>query len=170
MDIPDLYVRWTVRLGLISYAIYLALCVNPHTTQVRMAALRLISTIGCGLLVIHVILAFHFHHHWSHQHAYTETTRQVRGLIGLDWGWGLYFNYTFLAIWTADVTWSWSRPASYQRRPRWIGYAVHVYLIFIAVNGAIVFEAGRTRWVSILIALGLCSVWLLATLKQRFED
>ena len=38
--------------------------------------------------------------------------------------------------------------------PRW-RVVIHVFLLFIAINGAIVFEAGPTRWAGAIVCLGL---------------
>jgi hypothetical protein len=53
-------------------------------------------------------------------------------------------------LWTADVVWWWSRPESYANRPAAVAIALHGYLFFIAFNGAIIFEAGPTRWFGLL--------------------
>lgn len=98
---------------------------------------------GCGFALLHVAIAFHCHHGWSHAAAY-EHTAAVGG-----WGPGLYVNFVFLAVWAADVLWMWWRPAGYGRRPRWIGWVVHGFLTFIVFNATVVFGHGPGRWVSV---------------------
>src|SRR5205823_6059437 len=95
-----------------------------------------------------------------------------------------YFSYVFLVLWIVDVLWLWVSPrlrtnvanAEPRGRPadpatagatavphpgiRDLGtppwrLGVHVFLLFIAVNGAIVFEAGPTRWAGIAACLAL---------------
>jgi hypothetical protein len=45
--------------------------------------------------------------------------------------------------------------------------AVHGFLLFIVVNGAIVFEAGVTRWAGILVVLALASLAVWRAFKRR---
>ena len=77
------------------------------------------------IFLIHVALAFHLVHHWSHQHAW-DHTQQISG-----YGDGLYLNYAVVVVWTLDVMWWWLRPGSYLQRPRWLVWAVHGLLLFV---------------------------------------
>jgi hypothetical protein len=90
-------------------------------------------TMGCLLLWVHIALAFHLGHGWSHQAAW-EHTRQVGG-----YGDGIFVNYTFALVWLADVVWVWVSPASYLTRPRWLHWTIHGFLAFVVVNAAFVF-------------------------------
>jgi hypothetical protein len=118
-------------------------------------AARLTWTVGCVLFLAHVAAAFGFVHGWSHARAYAETARQTRALFGLDWGGGLYFNYLFTALWVADATDWWIAGADvYDRRPPWMAAALHAFFAFMAINGAIVFARGATRWVAVAITAG----------------
>ena len=154
--------RWTVRL---------ALCLYVATVALRLAApdrrrgARALWTLGCALFLAHVACAFRFYHGWSHAHAYRETARQTRELFGLDWGGGLYFNYLFALAWAADVAyWWWGGLDRYDRRARWVAAALHLFLAFMAFNGAVVFATGATRWVGAGLAVGLA---LLALARRR---
>jgi len=180
----ELLTKWTIRLALCCYVACLAgwLSLGP-ARQPRVA--RLIWTCGCVLFDVHVVCAFHFYHHWSHAVAWRHTAERTRELLGVAVGDGIYCSYLFLLLWIADVVWLWLTPlsdvetdktkpfagsptASVQggaidvpqagaRRPRtpvWRAL-VHVFLLFVVVNGAIVFEAGVTRWVGIIAGLAL---------------
>ena len=81
----------------------------------------------------HIIAAFQFFYHWSHQAAFQQT-RLSSGV-----GEGLYVSYLFTAIWAADVTWWWVRPAEYALRPKWIGRTVHAFMAFMIFNGTVVY-------------------------------
>lgn len=110
-----------------------------------MNIMRPLWTFGCIAIVIHVIAAFHYTHHWSEADAIDSTARETEQLIGLAFGEGLYFNYLFLLVWIADVLFWWLKPERYETRPAWLEYGIHGYLFFIAFNGAVVFESGVTR-------------------------
>ncbi len=107
--------------------------------------MRPLRTIGCIAIVAHVIAAFHYTHHWSQEDAIASTARQTEQLIGRAFGEGLYFNYLFLLVWIADMLFWWLRPERHETRPAWLEYGIHGYLLFIAVNGAVIFESGVTR-------------------------
>jgi hypothetical protein len=174
-----LLTSWTIRAALVCYAVYLTLALTTHKPKLA----RAIWTAGCGLFVVHVACAFHFYHHWSHLAAWQKTADETRLILGVAFGDGIYFSYLFLLLWVADVVWLWSfrgpamfgslhfrsarsatgvppLPAGRRRTPTW-RLAVHGFLLFIAVNGAIIFEAGATRTVGVPVVLGLAglAVW-----------
>jgi hypothetical protein len=141
----------------------------------RRPVARWVWTTGCGLFLVHVACAFHFYHDWSHAAAWHDTAEQTRELLGVAFGNGIYFSYLFLALWVLDVAWLWtlgSTPfaaaqcasgvpplaAAEQRTPRW-RVLVHAFLLFIAFNGDIVFEAGPTRSAGIVACCGLTALF-----------
>ena len=103
------------------------------------------------LLLAHIVSAFHFVHEWQHTSAVTETAQQTAKLIGWKFGGGVYFNYTFAALWVADTSWQWIALDGYAKRSRIASVAIHAYLFFIVVNGAIIFEGGPTRWIGLVV-------------------
>ncbi len=185
----SLLTKWTIRLSLACYVAYLAgwLC-RPGPRWPKTA--RILWTISCVLFDVHVACAFHFHHHWSHAAAWKHTAERTQELLGFAFGDGIFFSYLFLGLWLFDVIWLWVSPralaglahpapggssaepppvgaravpqnaASPVQTPWW-RVLVHIFLFFIIVNGAIVFEAGPTRWAGIaaLLALALLAGW-----------
>lgn len=97
---------------------------------------RLWWTTGCVFALLHVAVAMHAAHGWSHRAAYRHT-EEVGGF-----GWGVYVNYAFVVVWLADVLWQWVFPAAYMQRSRFVGLAVHGFLAFIVFNATIVFARG----------------------------
>src|SRR5262245_21051496 len=85
--------RNTVRLALLYYAAAVALMLWRHAP----ALARCCWTLGWAAYLIHLGMAFHYYHHWSHADA-VERTREVSGL-----GAGIYFSHLFTLLWTADV-------------------------------------------------------------------
>lgn len=138
-----LIIAWTIRLSLLCFFSSLLGWALATGSRAQTPTLRIIWTIGFALFSAHVIAAFHFHHHWSHQAAVDETARQTEELMGFRFGLGVYFNYLFMIIWGADVAWTWfsaKLPAFRWPRLVWLGY-----LVFIAFNGTAVFETGWLR-------------------------
>jgi hypothetical protein len=153
-----LLTTWTIRLALACYVgTLVCYLVDQRAAWQKIA--RGFWSAGCVLFVLHVACAMHFTHHWSHASALAKTARATQELLGVAVGEGLYCSYVFLLLWISDVAWLWLAPRSYLARPRWTSWAVHLYMGFIALNGAIVFEAGPTRWAG-LVACALLAVLL----------
>jgi hypothetical protein len=119
---------------------------------------RLFWTAGCLAFLLHTASAFQFYHHWSHRAAYEATARQTAEVVGLDWGGGLYANYGFAALWTADACWWWIGLERYRTRPRGLEWAVQGFLGFMAFNATVVFGAGVIRWTGLAACLFLAAV------------
>ena len=100
-------------------------------------------------------------HHWSQAAAVAATAARTRELFGWEFGAGVWANYLFALIWIADGLWWCVWPASYRRRSVWIVCGGHGFLAMIVVSGAIVFEAGPTRYVAIAAAgvIGWIAYW-----------
>lgn len=140
---------WTIRLALACYVAFLAgwlVARSPRWPGVS----RWLWTAGCVFFVLHVMAAFQFYHGWSNASAVAQTAKETKELLGVAFGEGIYFSYLFLAVWVLDVALWWIVGPTYLSRPRWLGWLVHGYLGFIALNGAIVFEGGVTRWGGLL--------------------
>ena len=144
----------TIRIALVCYALAVAGWLAGYRMQRFRILLRLLWTIGCVSFIAHVVAAFQFTHHWSHQAAIQSTAQQTHQLIGWAFGEGLYFSYFFLFIWLVDVAYWWLNPDVYESRSIWIDIGIHGYLFFIAFNGAVIFESGVTR-IGGITAVGL---------------
>jgi hypothetical protein len=147
---------WTVRLAVTFYALALASRIWPGGKSPTSG--RTLWTMGYACFVVHVLCAFHFYHHWSHQAAWQETARQTREFTGMDSGSGLLANYAFLAVWGVDVLWWWVSPTAYQDRYWGIEFVIQSYLAFITFNATVVFATGFSRWLGIALSLMLIGV------------
>jgi hypothetical protein len=85
-------------------------------------------TLGCLTCLIHIAVAFHVGHGWSHEAAWKHT-QQVGG-----YGDGIYVNYAFALVWLADVIWMWAASESYRNRPRWLKWSIHGFLAFVIIS------------------------------------
>jgi hypothetical protein len=142
--------RNTVRLALLYYAVAVSLMLWPAPADGAAAAgrgrlARACWTLAWAAYLVHLGMAFHHYHHWSHADA-VEHTRAVAGV-----GEGIYFSHLFTLLWTADVTWWWLRPVRYASRPAWVSWAVHGYLAFITFNGTVVYGDGPIRWAGLVM-------------------
>lgn len=140
--------RWTVRIAVMLYVASLAARGN-----------RIAWSAGCLFYLAHVVCAFAYFHRWSHDEAFAATARQTAETVGFDWGGGLYVNYVFTLVWTADVIWWWSSAASYHARPRWLHAIIHAFLGFIVFNATVVFATGFSRWFGVLACALLAFIY-----------
>jgi hypothetical protein len=150
----EMLTRNTVRLSLAWYAVALCLMMRLNAADWSAASdigrlARWCWTLGLIIFLIHVLLAFHFYHHWSHADAF-ERTRQIAGF-----GEGLYANYLFALLWTADVACWWLRPARYAARSPWIDRGLHGFMLFMVFNSMVVFATGPVRWAGLLLGIVL---------------
>lgn len=111
---------------------------------------RWIWTLGCIAYVIHVIAAFHFHHHWSHTEAEAHTAQQTESVVGWRFGAGIWFNHLFTLAWLGDVIWMWIRSKEWFQRPRALSIGWQIFFFFIVFNATVVFEDGLVRWFGLL--------------------
>ena len=98
--------------------------------------------LGAVMFWLHVAVAFHFAHRWSHANG----IRHVEETSGF--GPGLFVSYFFTLLWAADAGWWTTRPASYARRPRWLGIGIQAFMAFVVFNGTVVFGHTPMREVS----------------------
>ena len=85
----------------------------------------------------------------------TETRRNL--FIGTSFilGFAVYLHFAFTVIWAADAAWWLIAPRNRAARPNWLNTAIHSYLAWMFVNGAIVFPQGPTRWIAAALAVVL---------------
>lgn len=148
----------TARVALLLYVAALAAILGRRDHGGRLG--RGLWTAGVLAYLAHVTAAFEFVHAWSHGAAVAETARQTRALFGVDTGVGIWFNYAFTAVWLADAGWWWLDEDGYHRRPAAASGAVHAFMAFMFVNGAVVFATGPSRWIG-LTASALLPLWWL---------
>jgi hypothetical protein len=162
-----LLTKWTIRLALMCFVAYVAGWVaGPANVRSRWQTVaRWLWTVGCGLFLVHVACAFHFYHGWSHTVAWETTASETDAQLGFRFGDGIYFSYVFGVLWVLDVMAAWFWPAA----PLALRGLVHTYLFFIAFNGAIVFEAGPTRWAGIAACLLLAGLIMRAAYNWQAE-
>lgn len=152
----DRLVFETARLAVLLYVVALAISiapsgVGPWPVHRRLRFARLAWTLGFLVYALHVAVAFHVTHGWSHAAAAEHVATRTAAFLGegARSSAGLYLNHLFTLVWASDVIAWWVAPRWYARRPQWIGAAVHGYLGFITFQAVVVFAADPTRWFGI---------------------
>lgn len=157
----------TIWIAIVAYAVGAALIPLTRARPKLEAIARLIWTLACVSLLVHVASAFHFYHQWSHDEAYFDTARQTYETVGVNWGGGIYFNYALMLLWILDVTSWWvGGLEGYRRRPLRLTIVWHGFLFFMFFNATVVFGSGLVRWLGLLVCTSLCVIWWIA-LQQR---
>lgn len=161
----ELLTLWTIRLALVLYTWVLVglLTVSPA----QRPALRFVWAASVGLFLIHVALAFHFYHGWSHARAFAHTASETERLMGVRFGYGIYFNHLFAVVWLWDAIDWLRRPTRYKACNPKLHLVVHSYLFFIAFNGAVIFEDGPVRWIGIAASLVIATLAIRRWLNDR---
>jgi hypothetical protein len=151
--------RNTVRLSLLCYAAALTLMIRRPGDRLA----RWCWTLAWAAFVVHLGMAFHHYHHWSHD----DAVRHTRAVSGF--GEGIYISHLFALAWTADVAAWWLRPAWYARRSPWVGRALHGFMLFVVFNATIVYETGLIRWAGVALFVWLAAAWMATRLRLRSE-
>ena len=151
--------RRTVWVALAFYVAATWMMLGSAATDWRMETSRGRLTRWCWTLawaafLIHVGVAFHLYHHWSHAAA-VEHVRERSGV-----GEGIFASYLFTTLWTADVAWWWLQPGGYARRPVWIDRALHGFMLAMIFFATVVYEAGFIRWAGIALCGALAVRWI----------
>ena len=157
----DALVRGFIRAALLTYAVSLLTRGRLGSVTDWEAATRAGSharcwwTISFLLYATHVALAFHYYHNWSHADAIART-REMSGF-----GEGIYVSHAFTLVWGLDVLCWWFMPGRYARRSVWVDRLLHGFMLFIIINGAVIFAEGLVRWLSVLGLIVLLVWWCL---------
>ena len=150
-DISNAAIKDSALLPVLLWGLGWPIALGRQPGQLR---LRLSWALGCVLLLLHIAVAFHLGHGWSHAAAW-EHTRQVGG-----YGDGIFVNYAFALVWTADVVWACVAFKSYLARPRWLNWTIHGFLAFVVFNAAVVFGSWEMRILfALAFLISLAFVW-----------
>jgi hypothetical protein len=160
-QIGDDRTRQTVRLSLLYYGVAASLLPWLGDDEWRAGRglgrlARWCWTFAWATYLVHLTMAFHYYHHWSHADAMRHT--QERSQFGA----GIYVSHLFTLLWTADVAWWWLLPGRYAHRPAWIGWCGHGFMVFVIFNATVVYEEGLIRWGGLGLLTWLLVLWLLA--------
>lgn len=159
----DDLIRNTVRLALAFYAVAVSLMLLSRNCLVTSNAGRLARqcwTLAWAAYLVHLAMAFHHYHHWSHADA-VRHTREVSGI-----GEGIFVSHLFTVLWTIDVALWWLWPERYAQRSVKLTAALHAFMAFVIFCGTVVYESGPIRWMGVALFAWLAFVWLFSRLRQ----
>jgi hypothetical protein len=158
-DPGDDLIRNTIRLSLLFYALAFNLMLwlrrDDWPTDAGQLT-RACWTVAWFTYLVHLAMAFHFYHHWSHADA-VRHTQEVS-----NFGAGIYVSHLFTLAWTVDLAWWWLGPASRAARSPWIDRLLHGFMLFMVFCGTIVYETGFIRWAGVLLFAELAVMALYA--------
>lgn len=164
-DPGDDLIRNTVRLSLAFYAAAAGLMLFLRPAEWAATGRGILArwcwSLAWAAYLVHLAMAFHFYHHWSHDDAIRHT-EDVSGF-----GPGIYVSHLYTLLWTLDVAWWWSNPHGYATRQVWIGRVLHSFMAFIIFNGTVVYEKGPIRVAGIALFATLASVLIINHRGQR---
>jgi hypothetical protein len=146
----ELLTIWTIRAAVALYGFAVAAELLAAGRDSWRRGARWFWTVGCVIYVIHVLVAFHYYHHWSHAAVFEHTARRTEEVVGARVGYGVFVSYVFTVLWVVDtLDWWRGGVARYAMRPLWLHALLHGFFAFIIFNGTVIFETGPIRWFGI---------------------
>ena len=158
-----LFVRATIGASLAAYTAAEWMRVRGNRPPALGA--RRLWTVAVVLCAVHTALAFQTRYHWSHAAAAADGAAQVAALTGWSWAGVPYVNYTFLVLWAADAVRWWTGPCGSGRDRKRM--ALSVMVLFMFVNGAVVFAKGPIRPVGVAALAIVATAWILGPRRPR---
>lgn len=155
MDYGSVLVRTTIAASLAAYTA--AEWMRVRSDRTPALAARRLWTLAAVLCALHAALAFQIRYDWSHARAAADGAAQVAALTGWHWLGVPYVNYAFLVLWAADTVRWWIGPRG-SGRDR-IRMAMSVVVLFMFVNGAVVFARGPIRVLGVAALLVVATAW-----------
>lgn len=165
---------WSVRLSLVFFFLFVIARITASRSDLvepekrhLFVLLRWLWTFGTTLYVIHVCLAFHFSHNWSHDAAVKHTAQITEKFTGWYFGGGIWLNHLFTLICVVETAWMWIAANKYWSRGVAISCLIYGYLLFIAVNASVIFVSGPARWVAATALLLLAAFAVVKVIRTR---
>lgn len=157
---------WTIRVAIALYGFAVAAQLLAQGRNPWRRAARWFWSTGCAIYVVHVLVAFHYYHHWSHAAVFEHTAKRTEEVVGAAVGYGVFVSYLFTLLWIVDtIDWWRGGVERYASRPLWLHALLHGFFAFIIFNGTVIFETGPIRW----SGLGLFATLAVLLVWNRFQ-
>jgi hypothetical protein len=156
-DPGDDLTRHTVRVSLAFYTVAagLMLVLRPDEWPGgRARSARLLWSLSWLAYLVHLGMAFHYYHRWSHAAAVEHVQKRS------GFGEGIYVSHLFTLVWTLDVLFWWLRPQGYAGRSPWFDRLLHGFMAFMLFNATVVYEQGVIRWAGVVLFAVVGPLWL----------
>lgn len=105
---------------------------------------RVLYSVGLITMLLHVAVAFHLGHGWSHADAFDRTERTS------GFGPGLFVNYAFVLLWLVQVLWMWVAFDCYLNLRTWPNRLILGFMWFVLFNASVVYGTGFVRWLGLV--------------------
>ncbi len=164
VTVGDRMIVHTAQWAVGGYAIAMLLLARQRSGVRPSRGFAIFWTVGLVGLMVHMVCAFHYLHHWSHAAALRHTALRTYEVTGWNWAGGLYINYVFLLFWIWETVRIWrellglSPVASLSWRQ-----FVHGVFAFMMFNATVVF--GPWHWTVAGVVFGLVWLYLLKTIS-----
>ena len=112
---------------------------NPARYVESRTWVRVLYTASLVMMLLHLAVAYHLGHGWSHSDAF-ERTERVSGF-----GPGIFVSYFFVLVWIAEAAWMWIAFDRYLNRSKWLNRAIVGFMWFILFNSSVVYADGFAR-------------------------
>ena len=120
--------------------------------------------LGLSAFAVHVWTAFDGFYSWDFSVALDETVRLTEAVTGWRSSVGLWVNFAFLAVLTADLGLRILKKGGVCKTQNRI---LEILVIFMIINGAVIFAIGPVRWFGSGLLLGLAAVIWYAKIHHR---
>jgi hypothetical protein len=154
MNDPHQATVWTARVCAFVWLVSLAIATRTERRAGSSSWWQIAWSAASILLGIHILVAFHFEHAWSHAAAFAHTARQSAAKVGLNWGGGIYFNYAVIAAWLVDVLQLWTRRETHSEGRAW-RVTIDWFVAFMMINATVVFGPWGWKPIGAVFAVGL---------------
>lgn len=131
---------------------------NPAKFAIARTGVRILYSLGLATMLLHLAVAFHLGHAWSHADAFDRTER-----IG-GYGEGIFVSYGFAMLWIVEAVWMWIAFDCYLNRRAWWNRLIIGFMWFVLFNAAVVYGHGIARWGGLLF---LTAPWLVVLIEAR---
>lgn len=123
---------------------------------------RIAWTAGLIFYLLHIVFAYDAFYGWSHRIAIEKTAAETVKVTGLETGIGLWVNYAFALILALDVMKQW-----YDGKRHFFP-AIDWLVIFMIINGAILFADGFIRAYGVVLIVSVTALrWRRRQLRAR---
>ena len=153
-------VLWSARGFVVVYVAWLTVTVLGWGEKSGRASRMLWSLAGV-VLVVHILIAFHFAHGWSHDDALRHAARRTVEVTGAEFAAGLYFNYVLLGVWLWLTLRLWRRPAPRVLPLPLSEKILHGIVIFFVYHATAVFGPPFWKLVVGAVAALLSLAWFI---------
>ena len=106
-------------------------------------------TAACCALLVHVVAAFEWAHHWSWVAAAAHTTQETERVVGTSTGVELPVNFVFAIWWAADCIVRWQARSQQRQLARSYNVLVQIVWAFLFFNATVVFGPIYWRWLAV---------------------